>query len=101
MGLSTSFVVQACHYAQFTVYETGGDVRVDILDEDDVERVLVAIRDTEEAAQAAAEEWRSSCEPDDESTDGPQNMPLASINIFEVSKAGPPAEGRFVKDVEV
>ena len=99
---NTQFVVQAFHYAQFMVEEIDDDhVNVEILDEDDCDLALVAVRDDLEAAVRAAEEWREVNDPDDEDTRGARNMPLASINIYEVTTGGAVCEGRFVQSVEI
>lgn len=95
------YVVQAWHYARFTAYETGGNVRVDILDEDDVESALVAVRPTLEEAEKAAEEWVGSCVVDEDGDGGLVNWPIAAVNICEVRTDGAPEEGRNAKAVKL
>lgn len=88
------YVVQAWHYAQ---YQIVGDGEVEILDEDDCNLALVAVRDTLEEAEEAAQAWNEACEAADE--DGIMHQPISAINIFEVAASGLPREGKFVKTV--
>ena len=98
---NTKFVVQAYHYAQYTANEAeDGSYHVEIHDEDDVNLALVAVCDDLPEAEAAAEKWEEANEPDTDA-EGIEGQPLASINIWEVPVGTFPAQGRFVKTVEI
>ena len=92
MADGTRYVVQAWHYAQYEVR----DGEVEVLDEDDCNLVLVAVRDSLEEAEAARA-WVDACEASD--GDGITCQPVAAVNVFEVPASGPPREARFVKSV--
>lgn len=95
-----AYVVLVKHYAQYLVVEEeerNGPVEVEILDEDDVNEALVAVRDTLEEAEEAAIEWIEGCTSTEE--DGIEHQPIAAVNIYRVPKGGPARPGEYVKDM--
>ena len=95
-----AYVVLAKHYAQYVVVEEeerNGPVEVEILDEDDVNEALVAVRDTLDEAEKAATEWIEGCVSTEE--DGIEHQPIAAVNIYRVPKTGWPRPGEYVKDM--
>lgn len=79
--------------------ETPEKVDVEILDEDDCEMVIVAVRATLKAAEKAADDYVGACRtvPD---SDGPvEGHPIATVNILKAFASGPPRPNEFVKSV--
>ncbi|KKM23995.1 hypothetical protein LCGC14_1609600 [marine sediment metagenome] len=95
-----AYVVLAKHYAQYLVVEEeerDGPVEVEILDEDDFNEALVAVRDTLKEAEKAATEWIEGCSSTEE--DGIEHQPIAAVNIYRVPRTGPARPGRWIKDM--
>ena len=94
------YAVQAKHYAQFLVVEEeerNGPVEVEIMDSDDLNETIVAVRDTLEEAETAATEWIESCSSSEE--DGIEHQPIAAVNILKTFTTGPARPSEFIKDM--
>lgn len=94
------YVVLAKHYAQYTVVEEeerNGPVEAEILDEDDINDAIVAVRNTLEEAEKVATEWIEGCIPKEE--DGIEHQPIAAVYIYRVPKTGQPVFGKYIKNM--
>lgn len=91
------YLVQAWHYAQYESNEDGSEV--EILDEDDCEMVIVAVRATLRAAEKVANDYNEACRTVPDSEDPVEGHPISTINILKAFTSGPPRPNEFVKNV--
>lgn len=95
-GIRWLYVVQALHYAQYDCNPEGQEVEV--LDENDMNIALVAVRETLEEARTAGAEYIASCSviQDAEEITG---YPLESVSVVKVAADGPPVSGEWLCEV--